>query len=277
MARPTIKRLEQSSSPYMMVRTDAGQEQTYFIGSTAGEILQMVDIGGGVLQPQFVAPSALGLSFNITDGTTTESVNVDSTNTITFATETNSQIQLAVSATDTLTFNLKDGAQGDLMYYNTATGLWANLGIGTAGQVLQVVDNAGTLEPQWVTLSGVLTVSGTTGGDQTVDLSVDDLDFVQSDGVSVTSSKTGNDVSITLGLRKVHETFNLTSGNTITVAGTLPANATLIDVFVSGSPRRDFTHVVGTGVITITEAGFAFGNSTGGTGGEDVLVSYFQG
>lgn len=272
--RNTIKRSELSANPHMLIRTDANQEQTYFIGSAAGEILQMVDLGAGVLQPQFVVPTSLGVSFDITDGTTTETIDVDNTNTITFSTEVGSQIELAVSATDTLTFNLKNGTQGDLMFFNNTSGLWENLGIGTVGQVLQVFDTAGILSPSWQTPSTTLTVAASTGTED-VDLLADDLQFLEGEGINTSVTKVATDVQVTISLRKVHEAFNLASGNTITIVGTLPTDLALIDISVSGIPMRDFT--VAGQVITMTEAGFAFGNSTNGIGGEDVLVQYFEG
>lgn len=91
------------------------------------------------------------VSFNITDGSTTEIVNQGDT--ITFASGRN--MLETVTPTDTVTYSFFAGTvQGQILYWNQAGSVWVTLDPGTTGQVLTV--NGSATAPEWQTPSSVL-------------------------------------------------------------------------------------------------------------------------
>lgn len=228
------KQVELSSNPYALVRTNALGEQEYFHGLSAGQALVLVDIGGGVLQPQFSTLAGGFGSFIISDGSNTQTI-LDA-NTILF--QAGDLLETVVSAPDTITYQLTAGSDGDIIYYDGAN--WSTLPIGSAGQVL-TVDTGGIL-PEWKTPSGgggtdtfaTVQVDGVTVSTNAPTLNFNTSDFLISEPSSDTFNILINDSGINHNATTNyvanqhidHSTITLTAGNGLTGGGTIAASRT---------------------------------------------------
>lgn len=222
-----------------------------FVDLPAGSNGQVLTLAAGI-------PAWSGTvtgSFNITDGSNTETI--ENGNTLTVSTA--AFIDAVVSATDTLTITIDP---------LPTTG-------GSTVQILQFDDSGDTYS--WVnvtTLQSSFTITdGTTP--QTIN-DGDTITITEDEGISAVVSATD---TLTIGLRRVKEYFDVTSADTatVTVAGTLPADVDLIDVYRNGAiqePGASNDYQISGNDVVFNEG---FGASGGGTDSEIILVVYFEG
>lgn len=266
--------VELSSAPGSIIKTSGANEPQYLPPGTNGQVLT---ITGGT--PVWATP-VTGSSFSITDGTTTQVIS--SGDTLTFAAGNGASV--AVSAPDTLTVSARRSTDaGNAVVFGTDGGLYvpqANLvtdadwddatntltitfANGSTVDV-PIVDAIGTFLSDW-------SVQGDSGSYTVDNHSV--LSIIGTPGQIVTDVTAGQ-VQISLGYSEAKQNFlGLTSGNTVTLSST-PLAGSLIQVFRNGlllieGVGNEFT-VSGTTITFAT----SFGSSSGGAGGEDVVVFY---
>jgi hypothetical protein len=268
------KQLELSASPYSIIRTGAGNEPAYLAPGADGSVLTVV---GGI--PQYAALPA-GSSFTITDGTTPQVISAGDT--LTFAAGNGAAV--VVSSPDTVTFTARLSTDADnALVFGGDGGLYV--------PEAQLVTGA-----TWDDATNTLTITFANGS--TVDVPIVDaintflsdwniqadtgsgfienhglLSVVGTPGQIITDYDAGT-LTISLGFAEQQQVFtNLTSGTTVTLSST-PASGSILEVYRNGVAQiigagNDFT--LAGAVLTFA---VAFGNSPGGSGGENVLVRY---
>ena len=270
--RATIgKQLEKSLSPFSIIVTSALNEQQYVPAGTNGQVLTVV---AGVPTWSAIPSSA----FNITDGTTTETVNAGDTVTFTQG----SGMTVTVAATDTVTISARLSADANNgvvfgtdggLYYNTAN-IFNNVTYNDVTNTLDLTQiGGGTVSVPIADVVGVwisdFVVAGQVGS-STIDNHAT-LSIVGASGSGISTSVAAGVVTINNTQPTKEQFVGLVAGTNVTLGAT-PSFVHAVyrnGIYQMAGATNDYTILAN--VVTFN---VAFGPSGGGAGTEQVEVVY---